>query len=56
MKDNDKKNKRFKARIKEKNQGNNQWTNNNLKFYPDNTQRRDGPGGENGDEAPSKLP
>lgn len=24
---------------------NNQWTNNNLKYYPDNRPRQDGPGG-----------
>lgn len=24
---------------------NNQWTNNNLKYYPDNRERQDGPGG-----------
>lgn len=25
---------------------NNQWTNNNLKYYPDTRERRDGPGGD----------
>jgi hypothetical protein len=25
--------------------GNNQWTNNNLKYYPDTRERKDGPGG-----------
>lgn len=25
--------------------GNNQWTNNNLKYYPDTRKRQDGPGG-----------
>ena len=25
--------------------GNNQWTNNNLKYYPDERDRQDGPGG-----------
>lgn len=25
--------------------GNNQWTNNNLKYYPDARDREDGPGG-----------
>ncbi len=24
---------------------NNQWTNNQLKYYPDNRERKDGPGG-----------
>ena len=24
---------------------NNQWTNNNTKYYPDNRERQDGPGG-----------
>lgn len=24
---------------------NNQWTNNNLKYYPDTRERQDGPGG-----------
>lgn len=28
-----------------KNAGNNQWTNNNLKYYPDERERQDGPGG-----------
>ena len=37
----EKKNKKNK-----KDAGNNQWTNNNLKYYPDNRERRDGPGGE----------
>lgn len=25
--------------------GNNQWTNNNLRYYPDKRKRQDGPGG-----------
>ena len=25
--------------------GNNQWTNNNIKYYPDERERQDGPGG-----------
>ncbi len=29
----------------EKDAGNNQWTNNNLKYYPDERPRQDGPGG-----------
>lgn len=29
----------------EKDAGNNQWTNNNLKYYPDRRLRQDGPGG-----------
>lgn len=29
-----------------KSAGNNQWTNNNLKYYPDQRERKDGPGGE----------
>ena len=29
-----------------KDEGNNQWTNANLKYYPDTRERRDGPGGE----------
>lgn len=28
-----------------KTEGNNQWTNNNLKYYPDKRERQDGPGG-----------
>lgn len=28
-----------------KDAGNNQWTNNNLKYYPDRRKREDGPGG-----------
>lgn len=30
--------------------GNNQWTNNNLKYYPDTRDRKDGPGGNQVDE------
>jgi hypothetical protein len=30
-----------------KNEGNNQWVSTGLKNYPDNRERRDGPGGEN---------
>lgn len=30
----------------EKNAGNNQWTNANLKYYPDKRVRRDGPSGD----------
>lgn len=26
--------------------GNNQWTNNNTKYYPDTRERKDGPGGD----------
>ncbi len=29
----------------EKTAGNNQWTNNNLKYYPDTRERKDGPSG-----------
>lgn len=29
-----------------KDEGNNQWTNANLKYYPDERERHDGPGGE----------
>ena len=29
----------------EKTAGKNQWTNNNLKYYPDERERQDGPGG-----------
>lgn len=28
-----------------KDEGNNQWTNNNTKYYPDKRKRQDGPGG-----------
>lgn len=31
-----------------KDEGNNQWTTNNSKYYPDTRERRDGPGGEDG--------
>ena len=41
-------NKSNKQRDNEKTAGNNQWTNNNLKYYPDERERKDGPGGENG--------
>lgn len=30
----------------EKTAGNNQWTNNNLKYYPDTRERKDGPSGD----------
>lgn len=30
----------------EKTAGNNQWTNANLKYYPDERERKDGPGGD----------
>lgn len=43
------KNKKDKSNKQEeckKSAGNNQWTNNNLKYYPDERERRDGPGGE----------
>lgn len=29
-----------------KDEGNNQWTNANLKYYPDERERQDGPGGD----------
>ena len=29
----------------EKTAGNNQWINNNLRYYPDKRKRQDGPGG-----------
>ncbi|MFA5561171.1 MAG: hypothetical protein WDA00_00815 [Eubacteriales bacterium] len=29
-----------------KDEGNNRWTNNNLRYFPDERERRDGPGGE----------
>jgi|MucameStandDraft_1065616.scaffolds.fasta_scaffold61144_2 hypothetical protein len=29
----------------EKDEGNNQWTNNQLKYYPDKRPRKNGPGG-----------
>ena len=37
---------RTSERNNEKTAGNNQWSNNNLKYYPDTRERRDGPGGE----------
>ena len=41
------KNKNNKQQKNEKSAVNNQWTNNNLKYYPDQRERKDGPGGEN---------
>ncbi len=38
--------KKSKNKENKKNEGNNQWTNNNLKYYPDERERKDGPGGE----------
>jgi len=43
-----KQSKTAKTNEKKKDAGNNQWTNNNLKYYPDKRERRDGPGGEDG--------
>lgn len=42
MKNNRKENKSKEA---QKTAVNNQWTNNNIKYYPDNRERHDGPGG-----------
>ena len=44
------KEKKSKGEKNEKTAGNNQWTNNNLKYYPDNRERRDGPGGEDAEK------
>ena len=41
----DRKNKLLEVQENEKNAGNNQWTNANLKYYPDERERKDGPGG-----------
>lgn len=38
------KNKQEKSK-NEKTAGNNQWTNNQMKYYPDERERQDGPGG-----------
>lgn len=38
--------KKSKNKENKKTAGNNQWTNNNLKYYPDERERKDGPGGE----------
>jgi len=35
-----------KHETNKKTAGNNQWTNNQLKYYPDNRERKDGPGGD----------
>ncbi len=35
----------LKVQVNEKDAGNNQWTNANLKYYPDQRERKDGPGG-----------
>lgn len=37
--------KQTKSNEAQKTAVNNQWTNNNLKYYPDNRERQDGPGG-----------
>lgn len=42
MKNNRKEN---KSKETQKTAVNNQWTNNNIKYYPDNRERHDGPGG-----------
>lgn len=39
------KKKEIKVEKAEKTAGNNQWTNNNLKYYPDTRDRKDGPSG-----------
>ncbi len=40
------KNKNNNQQDNEKTAVDNQWTNSNLKYYPDDRERRDGPGGE----------
>jgi len=35
----------LKVQDNKKDAGNNQWTNANLKYYPDTRERQDGPGG-----------
>lgn len=42
---NNKNNHGVNTNINKKTEYNNQWTNNNTKYYPDNRERRDGPGG-----------
>ena len=39
------KNDLLKEQNNKKDAGNNQWTNANLKYYPDERKRQDGPGG-----------
>lgn len=39
------KNDLLKEQNNKKDAGNNQWTNANLKYYPDERERQDGPGG-----------
>lgn len=36
----------LKVQKNQKDEGNNQWTNANLKYYPDRRKRQDGPGGD----------
>lgn len=36
----------LKDKQEKKDEGNNQWTNANLKYYPDERKRQDGPGGD----------
>lgn len=43
------KNKSSNKLKQEKTATDNQWTNANLKYYPDQRERRDGPGGEDAD-------
>ena len=38
--------KQTKSNETQKTAVNNQWTNNNTKYYPDNRERQDGPGGK----------
>lgn len=40
-----KENKQDKENGNKKSATNNQWTNNQLKYYPDERERKDGPGG-----------
>lgn len=40
-----KENKQEKENENKKSATNNQWTNNQLKYYPDERERKDGPGG-----------
>ena len=45
MKKQEQENKKEYEQKNEKTPTNTQWTNNNLKYYPDERERQDGPGG-----------
>lgn len=54
MEDKNKNHPNNKPKKAEKDEGNNQWFTTGLSNYPDNRERRDGPGGEDGEKKRDK--